>query len=262
MKQRKAQITLFVIIGIVLILSTTITLYVRQSSVEKELIPEIAKLDGTGEIAIRNYVEACLKKVSDEVVWDVGMHGGYVNDEDFDGIEFQGSNVSNWTTDQPPPSLPDINNNISNEIIPRLEKCLDLDIFADMGYLITKEGIASTNVSINQKDIDVKINYPLSIKKGESETTISEFSVNLPIKLKELYNYSSKLAIESTNNACGFEYDGDSLIALSISPLLEDDTTKIVRFTDYKTYIHYYVQSYIFQFATDEEITCTPPQII
>ena len=73
---KRAQITIFIIIGVILLLSLSIVIVIRTETskvfVEKFLLPEEI-------IPIREYTQNCLESVSREAINRIGANGGFID---------------------------------------------------------------------------------------------------------------------------------------------------------------------------------------
>ncbi len=78
-KSRKAQVTLFVIIGLVLVIAAFIFFaFYTPVSQEDQLLKSVQDVDATIK-PIKIYVESCLQAVSLESLKILGEHGGYID---------------------------------------------------------------------------------------------------------------------------------------------------------------------------------------
>jgi len=80
MRNKKGQITVFIIIAILLLFSTALVLFIREKvsrtvPTEAELIEEVPE----ELMPVRNFVTSCLQKVSKEAFYKLGLHGGYID---------------------------------------------------------------------------------------------------------------------------------------------------------------------------------------
>ncbi|MBT5021898.1 hypothetical protein HON01_03680 [Candidatus Woesearchaeota archaeon] len=83
---KKGQITVFMIIGIILLFSTAMIFYIREQVVDNlqdEFIPQLAEIPLEAQ-PIRIFVENCLKETTKDALHQIGLHGGYVDPMDFD----------------------------------------------------------------------------------------------------------------------------------------------------------------------------------
>ncbi|MFO8016922.1 MAG: hypothetical protein R6U32_07520 [Candidatus Woesearchaeota archaeon] len=78
-KGKKGQLTMFIILGIVLIFSTAIILFIKsQAEEEMPKTPRITEKLPAEIQPVRDYVEECLRFTGKEAVEMIGVHGGYV----------------------------------------------------------------------------------------------------------------------------------------------------------------------------------------
>ena len=86
MKSKKAQITVFIIIGIILVFSTALFYYVRTRTVEQKFEtiadPSIEQVPNT-LLPVRNFIQTCLTQTSKDAVVELGQHSGYVKVDQF-----------------------------------------------------------------------------------------------------------------------------------------------------------------------------------
>ncbi|MCK4589765.1 MAG: hypothetical protein KAT77_04930 [Nanoarchaeota archaeon] len=250
--KKRGQITIFIIIGVILLIAVALILLLRSTTVEKELeVEEKAAQELPSELApIESYIQSCLEKASEEALWQVGAQGGYINIPD-PKTTFQGQDlpylldgtISNY------PTLSEIERQTADKIVEKFENCSDLSIFEKIGFNITKLGATQVNITIANESTFIKLTYPLSIKKGKSETKIDIFIVRLPIRLGTLY-YSSLELIKKTiaTQPYNIAQDCSSYDKNQLTNVYFKDN-KIIQFMDYSAYQHEFFQTYIFQFA-------------
>jgi len=264
---KRGQVTLFIILGLVIIAIFGVLVYYRNASLEQlDVIKE--RKSSIQEEAITNYVESCLKKVSDEAVWRIGYFGGYtgydenyVYYEDFNGDIFHGYEVPYYLDSYRSvfPSLEEIKSNLFDFIVLRLDGCLNFNEFEQMGYSVEEPNSEEilNKIRINLESVDVKIIYPLTIKKEGSVVKIENFRVEVPLRFGVLYESAVTLVNSIRNYPLGYHieegcdmYNKNGLTAVYLkNDDLNDPNSKIVQFIDYSTYHAYDTASYRLQFA-------------
>ncbi|MBW2964364.1 hypothetical protein KY363_02795 [Candidatus Woesearchaeota archaeon] len=83
-RDRKAQITVFMIVGIILLFSSALLFYIRGQIVEgipSEFIPTLEEVPLEAQ-PIKVFVEDCLKQVTIDGIKKLGAHGGYIDPTD------------------------------------------------------------------------------------------------------------------------------------------------------------------------------------
>lgn len=77
---RKGQVTMFIILGIVLIFSTAIIVFIKsQAEEEMPQLPEITETLPEDIMPVKDYVEECVYITAYDAIEMVGVHGGYID---------------------------------------------------------------------------------------------------------------------------------------------------------------------------------------
>lgn len=277
-KLKRGQITIFIILGLVIVIIFGIFFYVSKFSAKTKGTSGVAKSLETGDTEIvKTYVEVCLKIVSEDALFNrIGLYGGYIDpngDVEYgeapsnpDPTSYLGNAVPYYLdgTDTYTPDLNDIKKRMSNYIAVEFEKCFETGVFKDIGISIIKPDVdyqaisfdfsktdVNVDVSLNEEDVSISFTYPLTIKKGAAESKLDSFGVVLPIRLKAIYE-SAKTLVQNTKNDQPNTYD----ISSDCDSYDKNELTnvylkngEIIQFVDFSTYEENYIRSYIFQFA-------------
>ena len=91
--QKRGQITVFIIIGVIVLFSTATILYIRgqitEQKISTEKEPVIREVPGQLKV-VSQFVEACIKEKAIEGLAGLGEHGGYI---DLDSSYLQQNNI-------------------------------------------------------------------------------------------------------------------------------------------------------------------------
>lgn len=146
-KDKKSQVTIFLIIGVVMIIVVVTLVLVRNFSVKKTLERETidAKEIVFGVQPIKNFVEECLFIVSR-------------NSLDTD---------ENYVKEQ-----------LESFVQDNIDDCLDFSVFERQGLTVSKKEVI-VEASINEDDISFKMIYPIIINNpiSKEKTEIKDFFV-------------------------------------------------------------------------------------
>ncbi len=236
--KKRGQITVFIIVGIVILSLFSIIYYTRNQLIKKEMQAGAKELAHHPFyiIPINRYVENCLKQAGDQGLWLIGIHGGYLDPDNktFYGgdsipqfnppfIDYLGKKVPYYLDglNLDTPSLGQIEAKLSKYIIVEFQRCLDLSIFDDVditqpdvnysaGYNTLNE-LVDSNVTINKENVVVELKYPLVIRRKDTVYSLPDFRVSLPVRLGMIY--------DTINNTAKFDEDTPS------EDLLSDITT-------------------------------------
>lgn len=147
-RQKRSQITIFLVLGIVLVIVVVVFILTSNYSVKKSLRQEAinAKEIAFDVHPIKNFVDLCLNIVSKDSL------------ENFD---------ENYTEYE-------IESYVKNNI----DTCLDFSMFEEQGFDISREE-AAIDVSINENDVVFRMNYPIIITSPVSgkKTEMKDFLV-------------------------------------------------------------------------------------
>lgn len=193
---KRGQITTFLVIGVIILFVTGMVLYVRSVLVEEQAAPAPA---GAVETApLKNYVEACLKSVGEDAVIQVGKTGGFMEPVPLPSITYNETDIYYWyyVNETISPSKEVIENEIQNYIILNLESCLaDFENFKAQGYNITT-GLIYPNVTIASNSVFMKINYPVTMKRGRAESIVPDFEASVNVRLGKILDTVEELIVE------------------------------------------------------------------
>ena len=160
---KKSQLTLFIIIGMVIVIIFSMIFYLGMQDFVK-----FNQFSPKAKGPVGSYVQSCLEFVSNNATKTLLMHGGQKDSIPYDSL----------------PSIESMETVLEITINSQLDSCINNFIVFRDEYDI-KTGFHKTQVSINQNDIFTSLNFPVEIKKGDSEEQLSDFSylyqdINLP----------------------------------------------------------------------------------
>jgi hypothetical protein len=227
---KKGQVTLFVIIGAIILLAAT--LYFTLSSSLQEGEPGVDVVDVSLETRPTfDVVKQCLNKVSLDGLRLLGNQGGWIefpgmtyNDLPYasDIVSFTPYKIAYWRhlyecgnykyceeSNRPPLCKPgsgatcassntgdySIQEQLENYIDQNLEPCLDNFNSLSDQYQIEVKGKPKSEVIFAPKGTRVLLNYPLEIKSLKSDNTreLEDYGVDFNINFAEMYNFASSI---------------------------------------------------------------------
>lgn len=227
---RKSQITIFVILALIILIAAGVYFYLQASSIKVK--PPVENLEVSDDIKpIQTYVLSCLDSVSREALIKLGNNGGYIDVSGFkispiaydsDVYLFEPQQLPYWyymhdcqqsnfgCIDSLRPALCDnkdycpINSRGENSIEEQLNvyikeninNCIDdFNTFNDR--FSVKAGNLNVKTSINDKDVQFVLEYPLDInlKGTEKRAEIKSFVVSQDVRLKDVYELATNITI-------------------------------------------------------------------
>ena len=231
-KQIKAQTSIFMVIGILLVIGGVIFFYSTQKAA-KPFEPEIKIVEEQIPVEfdpIKNYANDCAYSLGIDGLGIIGEQGGYIsfadkalNKESFtmtqnptesDAVSFTKDSdlripywwylksANNCEGDckfaSKRPDLRQSDNSIERQleryIDSNFKKCLkNFEPFIVQGFKVSESGKVKTDVTIASSDVMVLVEYPLSIERQDAKTKLSQFVVRIPVNLDKIYELATKI---------------------------------------------------------------------
>jgi len=195
---RKAQTSVFIIIGIILVSSFALIRMAVRDTPEGEILKSALLDSGPAQ----SYVTDCLYRISNDALTIIGQNGGYVYPHSpLDG----GSAVSYYSTPSSnityhydiPIGMAGIEKTAKLYIEQEIWDCVNELNSLNQSYKINISGPPNANVSAssnhtNEKkgknyEVIVMLELPVQITRKEQLTALSEFRVEIPVRLEKIY---------------------------------------------------------------------------
>ena len=216
--QSKGQVTLFVIIGILIVASLTLVYVFRAEVLKSEwererekaaLVPPQASL-------IKNHIDSCVKQTAEQAVKIIGSQAGYIelpsdivarsaanpfsNSLTLGG----GSEVPYWfyqnaagVLKENIPTKAEMERDIANYIDEHISECISFDKFEEQGYTIIADR-AISEVEIEDEAVLVALNYPVNLEIRDFEFEFLKFYEKADYPLGRLYDLALQI-LEAEN---------------------------------------------------------------
>jgi hypothetical protein len=227
----KGQVTVFIILGLLLVAIFGLFLFFTSSTVEESVTSASRPVTETVPsefIAIQEYTETCLRSTAKEALIILGQQGGYLYPDNVgeysgsdptnsDGINLDSLSIPFWHYNSQPngdaavsisslqPSLDDeedyfsITNQVGRYIDENIEDCLQgYASFKDAGFTINYE-TKDTTVRIFDGELDFILDMPLTASRSDATTEISIFYNDIDLELKKYYQIANDITAAENN---------------------------------------------------------------
>jgi len=202
--ERKAQLSIFIILGLVIVALFAILLFFRedigamyaQSGIGKTeaLSPQISEID--------SFVRGCISDSGYEALYIIGQHGGYFRPPALStepGIPYYFAHGKSYM-----PTKEAIEREISSYVSMKLFFCTrGFDRFD--GFEIS-QGRIITKAAITDNEVIIDVEYPLVIEKGGTSFSLKEFKgARVPVRLGIMHNAASEIIqeqLKDSKNIC------------------------------------------------------------
>ena len=190
--QKKAQVSIFLIVAIVLVLGSIAGYYLYTGAKEKEAEAKAAVISQRSQASeqIRSFFEECVKKVSYDGLKIIGSQGGYASIPP----SFEMGGVAYWQYDSA--NVQPFLNGTKQEYIRYLEEqipsCVDDSAISQQGFTL-KKGEMSASAEFGDSDVSVLVSYPLTLTMEDFSASYAEFSHRIDIPYRRIFEAASEL---------------------------------------------------------------------
>jgi len=242
--KKRGQITPFIILGLVFLLFFLIILFTKSYRIEK-----IGTVYSSEMSPIKNYVDLCAKSSATDALYLLGVQGGYTTPPK---LYFQSAyaKIAYWyyQGEDTSPTIEEMEQELSSYINRALPECIEnLDAFSVMGFEF-EFGEINTETKINENNVEFRIDYPITIIKGESKAEINEFYKIIPVRLGHIHSIAEEIVKKEIEDPDWIDmtYLVNQDLNFKIYPY--DENTLIYSLLDNQSVIDYGTQ-FMFLFA-------------
>jgi hypothetical protein len=210
---KRGQITLFIIIGLILLVSISIVIYLTTQKITKPI--EAAVIVPEDIQPVYDYIDSCAKNIAHEGLGLLGLQGGFIQLPGIiertptayipiDSANYFKVPLWYYEGEDRTPSLGYMEREISRHLNSNMKDCTgDFEPFKDR-YVIKEAGNISTRTTIADNEVIVRINWPLDLVAADRTTRIPDFVVRMPVKLKQMWELANA-TMASENEKSFFE---------------------------------------------------------
>ena len=222
---KRAQATIFIILGIVLVIAIFIVYQARDQIFKSQWGLEKQR-DVAVQLEIKDietYVDGCVKDVAEGGIRLIGLQGGYMVpppnslETDFSTISYGYYNGKKSL-----PSIEQMQEEFALYVESSLPLCFDESDFPDFDIAT---GDINARSRIKQNSVSVTVNYPISVSKDSANYRIrSKYSKEIPVRLGKIYDVVSEIIDNEASNpgAIDLTYLTDLDYDIAILPYSDD----------------------------------------
>ena len=219
---KKGQVTLFIIIGIVILISAVLFFMLKGSIQRKEIAPGVSMIVEelpSQFLPVQPFVEKCLEKTSREALEILGQRGGYIyTDKLIAGSESTVGNSVSFSrqSDLKIPywfhlasdnkctgecdfkteklalksgSSPDsVEDQLARYVEENLGECIDdFKSIKELDFDVKERGKMKAKAIVAENNVVVQLDYPISVSRQNSEMELNNFYTTLNLDLVDIY---------------------------------------------------------------------------
>ncbi|MCX6710208.1 MAG: hypothetical protein NTV63_04655 [Candidatus Woesearchaeota archaeon] len=223
MHNKKAQLAVFVLIGIVICVAFGIFYFASQNIKSSKEIPSEAIMSQS----IESYVKSCFDFTSKNAVFLIGRYGGYLYPDinvneistDFGKATYlydeNNPNGKKWLL-----SIEEMQQEISYYVQGEIRNCVDFEIFRKQGYEI-EEGIPEVTSVIRDSSVLLKMDYPITAIRGSTSISLNSFQNVVDIQLGRIVKTAENIieSVEYSENEADIALIAETGGSLQNNPL-------------------------------------------
>jgi hypothetical protein len=256
MKHKKSQLSLFIIVGLIVLFAIFFILYARITAVRNQVTQPLSNeiLAKQAAETIQTHVQNCLESVSTNAIIVMGQRGFYLTDAITYNLSFDPELPITVLFDKDISRLPSkqqiaekITFFITNDNV-GVPHCINKEYISKIAPGATF-GALTASAEVQQQKIVITLHYPISFKMGTQSMALEEYSYLAPVRLGIIHDklsamfgiftlykddmrrdYASRLAYETGKNGNYVAYCAEFLIdrnfalAFGATPSIQPDT--------------------------------------
>lgn len=247
MINKKGQISIYIIMGIVILIVVGLLFFFRGSRQEPVLERQIT-LDSV-KASVENYVDSCLFTEGEFALIALGYQGGYLFPPEFGTTDFEGFAVpyDYYLGYNMLPGLGEIEVLHMNDFLEStLEECIaDLNTFKEFAVIDT--GDIKVNTTINYDDVVISLDYPVRITVADSSTELKQFTHRYDVRLGKVLAVADSVIeqIVEDPNWVDLTFLNDFDVRVQVMPITATENMYFI--TDGESFLR--GRPYVFAFA-------------
>lgn len=207
MANKRGQVTLFVILGIVIVAIIVLLLAFRKDILPKTGSPE--NIDATMQ-SIEKGIRQCMADAADEPIKRIGLQGGYLSTPEGSYRRWNDYPISYLCYNLARTescrnrflTVGNMEEQLSEAITENMGKCLDIQEFASLGLIKTIDVIPGdkldVKVSISQDVVNIELNYKVEVKGSSGSKVKDKFEIAIRSPLGDLYEVAQDILDSET----------------------------------------------------------------
>lgn len=197
-RKKRGQITVFIILGLIIVIVISIGIYLKGQQVTAKFDPEIKRklLIDKDITPLQEYIESCLNQVTEPLAKELAKSGGIFEPTFY--RFYQQQKIPYLCSDKKNHCentflrKQEIEQELAQKVNEQLEKCIDLALFRNQGFYIETEQ-RTTNINIKDHKILVQLTYPIMLKKNNLELYAETFTKEISSSFGTLLRISNHI---------------------------------------------------------------------
>ena len=238
--QKRGQVTIFIVLGIVVLVAIALVFMFRSELIEQDFESEMNSIIVPQQLMpVKQYFDVCLTDVTEEGIMVLGEQGGYIeipeditprfdNNVYSNSLElFEGSEVAYWFYESANgiengqiPTKEEMEIQLENYIGNNFDRCFYfVENFEEEGFEIDLPTVDPiVDVTINRNDVQVKVDSVILVSLKAVSKNLDKHMIIADSKLGELYDLATKIMKEENEEMFLEEKTIDMMVAYEDIP--------------------------------------------
>lgn len=222
---RHAQLAVFVMVGLLLLIGVSLLLFLTYNAQQKEplsLVPAEVR-------PVYSIIDGCTQSIAEQAIRRLSLQGGYLdlppeigrNPTSYVMLDDAGfMRIPMWYYDgeDRTPPVPFMEAALADEIRAGLIDCID---FSVLPYTVTPEGELRVNVTLAADNVAVRVNYPLSWQSAGKTVSYADYITQMDVRLLDMWELANA-TMAAENKDSLFENATIDLLALDPDVPMDD----------------------------------------
>lgn len=204
--KKRGQITIFIIIGIIILIVVALLLYVQREKVSGFLTEPIETIPSQ-YLPVRNFVEGCIMNTATQAIMLLGLQGGYIDVPQWSIADPRASipltpdgnlRIPMWyyRDQNHVPNLEGMRNEITKYIGENLDLCIRNFTALSDRFIIDADEAIEIVTQIGDEAIIINAKYPLYaqlLEEPEARQEITMYTSRVPVRLKRMTELAKEI---------------------------------------------------------------------
>lgn len=253
--EKRGQVTVYIIIGVLIVLVTLLYILARHSLVTSDLETEKAvSLDTFSPDSVRAYVDSCFKRTAENAILLSGLQGGLIYPRLYEESLHRGLLSVPYYFSSLGLSIPqetEISTDASFYISQNIRGCL-----VDLNYPGYELEYASPNIMVEMSNDSIyfKMSFPISLSSEEETISIDgDYTRKVPTRYFQMFKLANEIAKNTEKDPMYIDLSRLNDIkndGFNVYTLLQDNDTAILYIIEDNIY-KISNSSVVFEFGVD-----------
>ncbi len=241
--QKRGQVTIFIIVGIVILVVFGMLFFFRGELLKSDFQSELAKLKIPDQLKpAKSYIDDCIEDSVLVAARNLGSKGGYSNvpkdniprsvvNPFSNSLEIGNSDVAFWyykstnnIDKEQIPFIEDMEEDISKHLNENFLYCLKgLDFYVEELFEISQANYVDSEINIEDTHIEVIVNSPTDLRIGEVGMYFEKHLVDVEVNLGKLYKLALEIYEKEKEKKFLEEYTIDMMVVYDEIPYSNTD---------------------------------------